>query len=605
MELRKRQKQKKKKFQKTIERWADNFIEFAQNLKVIAKNNELIRVQPSPILLAFEKARTGRDYVLKPRQVFMTTWELARDIWYFITKPGSNVVILCQSDKENSLVKEISNRIVTMLESLTSEFPELPIRKISDTKWVLINENRKVSGQLLIGGAGATEKAASKKFRGFRISRLHVTEVAFFEYAIETLTGILNAIPSVENGTEVTFESTPNGASGAFYDGYMAAKDGKSEFKAHFYRWFEQEEYQSPLKPDEEIIPQTEREKQLVQLYHLKPEQIKWYRQKVNDPNLGQGKVDQEFPSDEETCWLFDGRLFFDRDALHKLRTTARPPENRRDLKSLSAKFGGNFGDRLRVWFQPEVGKTYILVIDPSSGVELDTEEAKKKKLDPSAIVVIEREAGKYCATITGFLPPEVVGEYAAQLGAIYNWALIVIERSSSWQSIHTTLTKWKRPPYDDPNSGFGYPNIYADADRQVGFYMSRTARPAVLDAFEIAVRTGVFVTYDLELVKEMQLFVVIDDKPQAAAGAHDDRIIASAIAYKLTQISLGLHHKVFGSAPSIAFDRTPISFDGIKTGADVVADVEMQRWARNNEPPAQVQGWSLIYEDKNGTEGF
>jgi len=538
----------------------------------------------------------------------MTTWELARDIWYFITKPGSNVVILCQSDANNSLLKELSSRTVTMLEGLKKEYPEVPVKKISDTKWVLINENGEVNGQLLIGGAGATEKAASKKFRGFRINRLHVTEVAFFEFAIETLTGILNAIPSVEHGSEITFESTPKGAAGPFYDGYMAAKDGKSEYKAHFFRWFEQLEYSKKLNPGEVLIPETEREKQLVQLYGVTQEQLKWYRQKVNDPALGQAKVDQEFPSDEETCWLFDGRLFFDREVLAKLRTNSAASMSAAEIvHAYEGRFarviGGLLAGLVKVWHLPEHGKQYILAIDPSSGIEQNEEEAKKKKLDPSAIVILERETGKYCASLCAYLAPEVVATYAATLGAMYNWALVAVERSSSWQAIIDALALWKRPKVRGQEQGNGYPHIYYDEDKVPGFFMSKSARPAVLDALEIAIRTGTFQPPDIDLIKEMQLFVVIEDKPEAASGAHDDRILATAIALKLSQVSLGLHHSKFASAPSVAFVNTPISFEGIPTGASQLMRTEIQRWAQG--PVQQDSGWSLVHPTASDMDGF
>src|SRR6185312_6079475 len=106
------------------------------------------------------------------------------------------------------------------------------------------------------------------------------------------------------------FESTAKGAAGAFFDGYMSAKEGKDEYTAHFFPWFQQPEYRSPLLPDEVITPRTEREKMLVGLHGISQEQLKWYQQQIANPMKGgQANVDQEYPSDEESCWLFDGRM--------------------------------------------------------------------------------------------------------------------------------------------------------------------------------------------------------------------------------------------------------------------------------------------------------
>lgn len=544
-------------------------------LEVVPKDGgDLIPVAQSPITSAFEAARTGRDYVLKPRQVHMTTWELARDIWFFFTRPGARVVILCQSDKDNSAPREISNRIITMLEGLKKKFPDAPFDKVSDTRWVRTGAN----AELRITGAGATEKSASKKGRSGTIHRLHVTEVAFFEYAHDTLTAILECVPGVDAGTEITFESTPKGAAGFFYEGYNAAKAGKSGYKAHFFRWFEQLEYRTKLAPNEVVVPENEREHELVKIHGVTPEQLKWYRQKVADPSKGQAKVDQEYPSDEETCWLFDGRTFFDKEALSKLRQGVKPP--------VETLLGGAF----KVWHRAEADKTYIVAIDPSSGTGGD----------PFAVLVLERGTGRHCATLHGQFAPDILARHAAAIAWSYNLALIVVERSSSHQAVHIALAGWKRPKEE---TTVGYPNVFIDKDRQPGFKVTVANRPAILDQLESAIRTQTFITLDVELVKEAQLFIVKDEKPQAAPGAHDDRIMACAIAWDILRIPMGLKHTAFAQSPSIAYAHTPVSFEGAHAQSiDSLVLNEQRKWA------GAVQGdggWSGVTSSPGDMEGF
>lgn len=584
--------------QAVIEEWRSDFIAFAKKLDVIDKGGDRIPVQQSPILLAFEKGRTGRDYVLKARQVYMTTWELARDIWFFMVNPNANVTVLCQSSNDNAGIKELSKRIVVMFEGLRRNYPDAPFVKYSDTRWGRTDGG---TAELIIVGAGATEKAAAKKGRAGRINRLHVTEISFFEFAFETLNAMLACIPPDMTRTEITFESTPKGAAGAFFEGYMAAKEGKTEFTAHFFPWFQQPEYKAPLLPGEVVEPHTEREKQLVKLHNISPEQLKWYQQRVADPMKGgQAKVDQEFPSDEESCWLFDGRMFFDKDALHRLRTQSNEAAD----KMLNG--------ACRIWLKPEVGKTYIVSIDPSSGSEVDESEAKKKQLDPCAVVVLERETGRHAATLHGYFHPDQIAAKAAALGWIYNIALIVCERSSSHGEIHSSLLKWVRLGPDmkpDEKMGIGYPNIYVGEDRHYGFAMTPQSRPAVLDGLEVAIRLGDkpggFVTRDLEFIKEAQLFIVKDDKPQAATGAHDDRILATAIAWKLIQVPLGLNHTAFQQPPSIAFERTPASFEGMvgSQGINSLIESEKRRWAGGS--PDVNSGWATLLQNNGDIEGF
>lgn len=584
LELRRRQARRSKEQQAIVDGWAKDFLGFTKLLDVITKDGTRTCVQASPILSKFESNRTGRDYVLKPRQVFMTTWELARDIWFFMTRPGARVVILCQSDKDNSAPKELSMRLQTMFEGLKRNAPFAPVLKVSDTRWIRTDGS---GAELRITGAGATEKSASKKGRSGTIHRLHVTEVAFFEFAYETLTAILECVPGPEFGTEISFESTPKGAAGFFYEGYNAAKDGspgpgkpgKSGYTAHFFRWFEQPEYQSILAEGEVIEPITEREKELVKLYAIRPEQLKWYRQKVADPSKGQAKVDQEYPSDEETCWLFDGRMFFDRDALAKLRQSVQNPV---DLKLAGA---------FRIWQRPETGKQYLVAVDPSGGVGGD----------PCAALVLEKETGRHCATLSGQFEPDVFANHVAAIAWTYNVALIVVERSSSHGAIHLTLQKWKRPGQDT----LGYPSIYAHSDKKLGFPMNPATRPEVLDQLEIAVRTGSFATLDVEMVKEMQLFIVLDEKPQAASGAHDDRVMACAIGWKLLQIPTGLKHTAFANAPSIAYANNPVSFESIQApqSIDQLVENEQRRWANGGSTSDGF--FSVIASQPGSTEGF
>lgn len=606
MELRRRKMAKTADRRHIIEEWKSDFIGFAKKLDVIDKEGRRLKVVQSPILKQFEQNRSGRDYVLKPRQVFMTTWELARDIWFFLTKPGVSVVILCQSDKTNDAITTISKRIQVMfglddsakanpeeklgLLGLYPDFnnPLTGIVQKSMTKWTFGDAT------LTITGAGATEKSASKKGRAGTIHRLHVTEVAFFEYADDTLTAILECIPGKSFGTEVIFESTPKGAAGYFYEGYGKAKaEGRawSGYRAHFFRWFDQPEYREDLVPDEIVEPETAREKELVQLHKISKEQLKWYREKV--VNKGQAPTDQEFPSDEETCWLFDGRLFFDREALHKLNMGCTEPV----LKKLN----GNF----KIWQTPEAGHQYIVTVDPSSGGDPSLDDSKKQKLDPCAIVVLERGTGRHCATLSGYFKGDVIGNHAAAIGYWYNYALIAVERSSTVDLVHHALDLWKRPPLPNgtPDSGVGYPHIYMGKDRKRGFVMAELVRVAVLDALESAIRLHEFVTYDADFVKEAQKFVVQDDRPDHLPGAHDDRIIATAIAWDIIRVPLGLNHTVFSQAPSIAYERTPVSFEGVHTGPNIetLVNSEKQRWAGGTGN----SGWGPALSGRGDMEGF
>lgn len=164
----------------------------------------------SPIQRAYCEARTPRDVVLKPRQVWITQVELTRDVWYFLTKRGVNVVVICQSDSNDTMLGRLSERVGIIFESLRKNAGLVLDFKIQTrTSWVLHD-----GSSLQIIGAGASRDAAQKKARGDTVHRLHTTEIAFCEYAGLTLNAVLEAIAGPEHGTEVVHESTANGAGG-------------------------------------------------------------------------------------------------------------------------------------------------------------------------------------------------------------------------------------------------------------------------------------------------------------------------------------------------------------------------------------------------------
>ena len=292
-----------------LAQWRDDFVGFAAQLDIVDKSGGRTKLRPNAIQTAFEVSRSGRDIVLKPRQVGFTTWELARDVWYFLTRAAAHVVVVVQSSADGEAINEASSKIRRMLESLSAIGVRLDFRTQTATEWVLGDS------RLRIVGAGASESSATKKGRGGTIHRLHVTELAFFEFASTTLGAILECVP-VGGGSEITIESTANGATGLFFDRWKAAKGGVSGYRPHFFRWMDQAEYALPLDPGETLTPTGERETTLVVAYGATAEQLKWYRAKVGDK--GPDITDQEYPIDEDTCFL-DGDLQYLPTALVEL----------------------------------------------------------------------------------------------------------------------------------------------------------------------------------------------------------------------------------------------------------------------------------------------
>lgn len=499
---------------------------FCGLLKIVPKTGERQRLTLNEIQKLYCSARTKRDILLKARQVGMTTEELARDVWHFLTVPGARVVITCQSMTGDAPKKELSTKLRLFFTSLREAGLLLNFRTASGTEWVLADRDAVMS----ITEAGASEASAQKKGRAGTITRLHASEVSFYEYAGDTLNAMLECVPGVATGSEVVFESTPNGASGVFYEQWQAAVSGKSGYKPHFFPWFLQREYRIALEPGEHIVAHTDREKT------LSPEQIKWYRQKV--AQKGQALTDQEYPSDSDTCFLATGRSFFDLPTVTALIAKARKTEpvsmfhvKRRGANGILAltKLAKptSHGDAIelgadatvRVWKEPEKGSRYLIALDPSQGVGGDN----------AAGIVLERGTGHHVATLWGNLKPEELARLAVITARSYNDAEIAPERNNHGHACILAL--------GIGHSAIGltqpWPNVFVDLDGYQGWNTSPTSRVLAIDVLDEAVRLGHVKTFDVELLGEMLSFVQ-DEKGKiaAAAGAKDDLVLGLAIGW-------------------------------------------------------------------------
>ncbi len=308
-------------------------------------------------------------------------------------------------------------------------------------------------------------------------------------------------MPGEEHGSEIVNESTANGAAGFFYRQCKTATAGAGAYKLHFFPWFEATEYAIPLQAGEEIKPANDRERALV-AKGVTPEQIKWYRAKRADKS--QNDIDQEYPSDPETCFLVSGRGFFDQIVTSELLAIATDPIELRER------------DRIGIWKKAEAGKKYVISVDTAEG----------GGGDPSAAIVRERETGEHCATLNGQYASHDLAASSAKLGTEYNQAEIAVERNNHGHAVLQALAREQK-----------YPKIYRHTDDKPGWLTSAVTRPVMLDALEDAHRKGLWKTRDRNVLTQMRTFIVPPSgKPEAAHGEHDDLVLAEAIGWAVRQ---------------------------------------------------------------------
>lgn len=490
--------------QATIDEALKDFDKFASLVDIITKDKRRIRFKPNRVQWKYLRGRSARDVILKARQQGFTTIEQIRDLFYFLTVPGARVVVVCQSVTDNGPLKELTERFRVMFESLKHAGMKLDFTTEATGHWILAERH----SSLKVIVAGASEASASKKGRAGTINRLHVTEAAFFEFADDTLNALLECVPDPSMGSEIVIESTANGSSGFFHKLCKTAEAKRGSFKFHFFAWYETDEYRTALEPGEviQVDEKDEREKALV-AHGVSLEQLKWIRAKIADK--GQDNTDQEYPSDPETCFLVSGRQFFDRKATTNLLQWVREPEGLREK------------DCLAVWHKPQPGRLYLIASDTSEGTGADA----------SAAVVRDYLTNELCARLHGQFTPWQLAEQLAALGWEYNQAFIIVERNNHGHSVLQALSKL-RDEKDEPRP---YTNIYYAEDEKPGWNTTGVTRPVMLDGLEAAHRKGEWTTPDKVTLGQVRNFVIAKSgKAQAAAGEHDDLVLAEAILWEV-----------------------------------------------------------------------
>ena len=500
-------------------RWSfADYTRFCGLIRIVPKSGGRVPLRLNDMQRAYVRNRSPRDQLLKGRQMGATTEEQARDIWHFLTHPSPRVTTMCQSIQDiDSPLRVLARNYNVMFEGLASLGLSLHFSRASAGVWEIPGRD----AVLRIVEAGASLASAAKKGRAGTITRLHTTETAFWEFASDTLNAMVECVPAPELGTEIVHESTPNGASGKFFEDCEAARTGRNGYRFHFFPWYIERAYSTPLADGEIIVPTSDRERRLL-ADGVTLGQLKWYRRKVAEK--GQDLVDQEYPSDPETCFLVAGRKYFDRDRLKALLASCANP-------IVTEKMGPTGEGLLRIWAHPQANQGYIVSADTSEGLPENWSPeaeiagtAEKSKHDASAAVVFERGTGRHMATLWGMFRP---GDFAAALATLagrYNRGQVAVERNNHGHAVLRALAAEQH-----------YPSIFRDRDGQPGWINHATSRSVALAQLEGDIRKGVFRTLDKAMVGQLLTFVVSKEgKPEAAKGAHDDLVLAPAIGWEL-----------------------------------------------------------------------
>lgn len=498
---------------------------------------------------AFHHRRTGRDIVLKARRVGFTTMELARDLWFALTRPSVAVGIVVPPHKESLPRKNMLRSLRHMIRKIG--------RPLGDT-WGGATVSFANGSTITILDAGGSEKSAGKLGRGDAYHRLHIAELAHYPYAVEMLEALLPTVPGPELGGELVIESTPRGVGGAFYDQWQQAIAGTSGVTPHFFQWWWMSKYAvgDDTSPAEATGPVEEEVLLAARAVGetLTTAQMTWWRRQVAASG-GVRKVIQEYPHDAKRCFLLSGESYVDAEAIERLELVGatHPPLNTAALDNLagrrstaqpfvaklaafhrSSTRGGE--TLLRVWHPPTPGASYIIPVDcAGGGVNGDWLVAPVLRRQPVPLLHsdgrpvmgsnnLPRYIRQHVATLRARVKPSEFARWCHRLALAYGHALIAPERNGHGGTLIHVLEE-----------ELEYPHLYRDAKGVVGWYTGPHNRTPAIDDLGDALYRDELWSADTLFASECRTFVrTKNGKLEHDVGCHDDIFMALAIGWSV-----------------------------------------------------------------------
>jgi hypothetical protein len=327
--------------------------------------------------------------------------------------------------------------------------------------------------------------------RGFTLAGLHLSEAAHYKSA-EPYTSIIPAV-SNHKDTIIIIESTPNGMDGdgeVFYEMWMDAVEGRSEYEACFLSWTDD----PACFADPEIAKDAPRDKEERELLKrgLSKAQLAWRRLKIASPECG-GLVElfhQEFPVTWEESFITSGFPAFEeveRQWASKYVTKPKWQGYIDATEDGSLKLREHHKGDLCIWEDPIPGHFYYIGADAARG------DDEKDGRDFAANVGFDGNTGHQAFRFAGHVVPEVHGCYLNSLGRHYNRAMLNGELTGGYgyNTLYVVRDVLK------------YPNLYrwkgkddkvgswASGKNAVWFETTQHMRTVLFESMRAALREG------------------------------------------------------------------------------------------------------------------
>lgn len=466
-----------------------DFRVFLRHVKVVDPPPEgkgVLRFVPWPHLMDLAEALTHNRLlaVLKARQLGVSWLLAAYALWMAQYHEGAVVLLLSRSEPD-------AWKLLGKCRTIYQELPaSLRVPLTRDTSGEMVWEGHHAS----ISALASTPDAG----RSVTATLVIQDEADFHEYLDANYTAVK---PTVDAGGQLVQASTSNKLKMmSLFKGLYRGVPGNG-FTKRFYGWRvrpgRDDAWYERVKGN---VPATEK---------LSPEQF----------------MEQEYPgTEEEALSPSRARGYFDRDALVGMIEECEEPR----LLLL--------GGLLMVWRQPVVGRKYVMGVDTAWGVHGSA----------NAAVVLDWQTAEQVAELYGRPRPDEMALAVKELGERYNDAYLVIERAGQGQERDSeavvVVDKLVEMGYGKRMYHHGV--NWEKEEKQRGWQTDVNTRPMMLGELEEAVRLRAIRPRSRAAVGEFLTFIRNEKgRPEAAEGAHDDYVMAWAMAWqgrKYARFSVG-----------------------------------------------------------------
>ena len=470
-------------------------------------------------------------YVLKGRQQGFTTIVTAIVLANSIVK--KNFAGFTLADRDDNTKAIFTDKAKVMYNALPDILkPTEKFNSINELYFEKLNSSWRVAS------------ASANVGRSRTLSFIHYSEIAFFRCNLSDLQKSI-AQAATEDALCI-YETTANG--------FNEAKElwDSGSCVNLFYEWWRTKEY---VSTEYEYIDEadgwlTDRLNSL-EKRGLSREQLAWYAKKYAS-YIDKSAIRQEYPCTPEEAFVASGDCIFDKDAISNYLSTFDIKSRlgyfkyEKVPKALTDDYGRVLGytETIENIEFVESKNGYISIVEEPFKSEKD--EPKQEKpyvigadtagtgLDYFTAKVIDNTCGRCVATLRKQkMDEDLFAEQLFCLGKYYSDAYIGVEINHSRHPVRV-LRK------------LGYINLYLSKkpttygevpEKDYGFITSSITRPIIISNLVSVMRADIKLETDRQTLLEMTTFVKRDDGKSAAAdGAHDDLVMASAIAHYIGQ---------------------------------------------------------------------